>query len=202
MRYLYSIIAVLVVGFGTCWANAAEPTVKFAWSPGNSQKKVSQIDCVLVSVEPVASIEGKLLEDAITVELFLSNTKVVGRAKTVQLTNELARKHRSKVEKEGDPNDEADVPVDFLQVAKAGGAQAVLSVTVLANQIQMNVYDKTTARVQEVQSVFRIHMVSMTLVDTTSGDILAAAIAEYEPGALPSKVAADLVGKLKPKATK
>jgi hypothetical protein len=179
-------------------ATRVDASVKCVWSPDGGQKRAGEADTVMVVVLPSGSMEGRLIEDALTVELLAKGTKITGRAKAERILRDIEadRRARSSSGEEDGKEAAADSPASIFDVASKAGAHAILSVTALATQTQTNVYDKTTGRVTEVRTTLSVHMISMTMIDVKTGDVLAAAIGEYAQGVAPSQAAAELVGPL------
>jgi len=184
--------------FGTLfftWFGTSEAGVHFSWSPGESKTRAVPPCTVLVWVEPGASLESRLLEDALAARLMASGFKVIGQLKAEKSGKEFQNKQRAKAGKGKDLQN--TLPPDVLDLARGSGAELILVASVLATQSQMNLYDSSSGQVREVQTILRIQIASISLVASSSGNVLAAGIAEYESGELPSKVASDLVSRIK-----
>ena len=174
-----------------------------ASAPRVLKATLAAIDSVLLYAQPVASLEGRLVEDAIALKLFAAGIDVVGREKAARVEDSEFKKasEREKEKDEKSPNKENSarkdpLTIDTLQVAKLCGARGVVSISIGTDRGQKNIYEKDGTKVREVQTPPVVHAASLTLSDVDTGKLLVVVFANYtEPVSL-AKAANDLAKSL------
>ena len=72
--------------------------------------------------------------------------------------------------------------MDITKIARVADANAIVTVTVLTELVQQNVFNNDTGRIKEVRSEQTVKAISITLVDADKGELLACGYANYSSG--------------------
>jgi len=141
----------------------------------------TNIGCALIIASPVGSLQSQLIEDVLSVELMLNGISVISREKKIKTeTGKLAvieQKLRAMAVAEPnetsiDPNIQ---PIEALGLAKECGVHAIITITVLEDVVQRNIYSNNpTHQIAEVRSEQVIQALSWTIVGVGDGELLAA----------------------------
>lgn len=150
---------------------------------------------LLVVVQPAGTIHGQIVEDALAAEMMTDGLTVVSREKRQSAELKLLEEAAEEAESAGQEEPEAAAGVEeeskadaekenkedmgLLGTAKATGADAIVSVTVLTDAVQHNVYDEQLGRVTQVKSEQVVLAVSCTVVRVSDGALLAAGCTDY-----------------------
>lgn len=142
---------------------------------------------LLIVVQPAGTLHSQIVEDAISVEMMTAGLTVISRERSVSIELALLQKAEKEAENKGqdEKGSESDADeankneVGPLGIAKATGADAIVSVTVLTDVVQHNIYDGQLGRVTEVRSEQVVLAVSCTVVRVSDGALLAAGCTDY-----------------------
>ena len=150
--------------------------IRWATAPSVTKEELANVRELFVMVSLAGAVGSQVAEDALAVELMAGGFAVVSRERW-------AREERRQLEaadaKAGE-DPESTTLIDILDVTKACGADAILSVSVLAELVQKNVYGGDQPTVDEVRSVEAIRSAAATLVRVEDGKLMVAGSAEFE----------------------
>ncbi len=148
---------------------------------------LSAISKLLIVVQPAGTLHSQIVEDILAAEMMAAALTVISREKSISTELELLEKieKEAKSEEDDGKNSESDADENTenesgpLGSARAAGANAIVSVTVLTDVVQRNVYDEKLGRVTEVRSQQVVLAVSCTVVRVSDGALLAAGCTDY-----------------------
>ena len=153
---------------------------------------LTAISRLLIVVQPAGTLHSQIVEDVLAAEMMSAGLTVISREKSVDTELQLLEKVEKEAESEGedeqeskaDTNEDNKTQVGPLGTAKATGADAIVSVTLLTDVVQRNIYDKQLGRVTEVKSEQVVLAVSCTVVRVSDGALLAAGCTDYSDKAM------------------
>ena len=194
--WLSVLFVVILAPVGVLFAGSSNSAGQMvsAKSSGWADSKVGK---VLLITYPLDSLDSQVIEDILTTELMLSRVAVVSREQRSLISAEQLSKQgtpepeKDSSEAKDDTNEEI---LDITRIARAAGADAIITLTMLGQVVQRNVFDSETGQVTEVHSEQLVRAISMTLVGVDKGQLLAAGYASY-PSPLNIAEAASHVGK-------
>jgi len=151
---------------------------------GSSAKAVKD---VLLVVQPNDMLHSQVIQDALAAELMSAGVTIVSRER--HLSVELEQFAASEREDEKEPQGAAKAPkpdkksgTGPLEIAKASGATFIVTMTILGDTIQRNVYEPQTARIAEVRTEQVIRSVSCAVVRVSNGELVACGYCDYAGG--------------------
>lgn len=160
-------------------------------SPDVGSKDIKR---VIVLVYPLDSLSSQAMEDIVTTELMMANIDVVSRQKrTIISAEQLSKKQqpKDKDEKSTDSSNSEEV-LDITKIARLSTADAIVTITVLSELVQQNIFDNSTGRIKQVHSKQVVTTATLTIVDASDGKLLASGYADYDLGENIVKTASDM----------
>ena len=167
------------------------PNITIAKSPDVDSKDINR---VIILVYPLDSLSSQAIEDIVTTELMTANINVVSRQKrTVISAEQLSKKQqpKDKDEKSKDQSNSEEV-LDITKIARLSAADAIVTITVLSELVQQNIFDNQTGRIKQVHSKQVVTTATLTIVDASDGKLLASGYADYDLGENIVKTAGDI----------
>ena len=184
-RFIITVVFCLMVFLSAGFAEETGGIVKSASSAKIPKTNLLKIDSILIYAHPTGSLEARIVEDAVAVDLLSAGIDVIGRQKIDRIQKNELKRIRNLDKDKTSTEIEEPYELDILHVANLCGAKAVMNVTVLADGSQKNIYDSNSMRVREVRNQPVVHTTSLNLVDTETGKLLVVAFAKYsEPTSL------------------
>lgn len=162
-----------------------------AKSPDIGSKDIKR---VIILVYPLDSLSSQAIEDIVTTELMMANINVVSRQKrTIISAEQLSKKQqpKDKDEKSTDQSNSEEV-LDITKIARLSAADAIVTITVLSELVQQNIFDNQTGRIKQVHSKQVVTTATLTIVDASEGKLLASGYADYDLGENIVKAASDI----------
>ena len=160
-------------------------------SPDVGSKDIKR---VIVLVYPLDSLSSQAMEDIVTTELMMANIDVVSRQKrTIISAEQLSKKQqpKDKDEKSTDSSNSEEV-FDITKIARLSTADAIVTITVLSELVQQNIFDNSTGRIKQVHSKQVVTAATLTIVGASDGKLLASGYADYDLGENIVKTASDM----------
>ncbi len=152
-------------------------SLKIATSPAFSGK---DIDRVLLIVHPGDSLVSQVMEDIVTKELMSAGLSVVSREQHALISAQELVKQDQLSATTAPAAESSQEIVDLTKIARAAGANAIVTITALTNVIQSNVYN-ASGRIDKVVSRQIPEAISLTIVNAHSGELLISAYEDYTP---------------------
>ena len=161
--------------------NSNQDSPEITWAkPSSMQHPLPER--VAVVVFPVGALSSQLAEDVFATELLRAGFDAVSREHwNAEHRRLLPRPNAvTDVEEDGEPAP-GDEP-DILEVARAVGADGVITVTLLEGVAQRNVYDDAWTRIEQVRDEVQVKAASLTVVGQSDGAIRLAGYADFGGG--------------------
>jgi len=149
----------------------AEPSeeTKISRTPARKTVKIRR---VMIIVQPTGALSSQVMEDAVAAELIAADYGVVSREQRgLIMAKQMARPQPTTAPGRTD-RDEGSV-TDITQVAREAKADAIVTISVLTDVVQRNLFDKDTQRVKEVLSQQVVQGFSLALAEAAGGELLA-----------------------------
>ena len=154
---------------------------------------LSPIGRLLIIVQPAGTLHSQVVEDALAAEMMAAGLTLVSREKSQSAELKLLEKaaaqeesaaqekpeDKAAADEQSKEEDQEKEDVSLLGIAKAAGADVIVSVTVLTDVVQRNVFDERAGRVTQVRSEQVVLAVSCTVVRVSDGELLAAGCTDY-----------------------
>jgi len=133
----------------------------------------SKLNRIIINVNTNGAIESDLLRDALSAK-FSSHEccSVVSLPKQNKIHMNAISKTKIE-EKKGSPF------IDLFTVAKECNADSILTVTSFFDLLHTNIYDRDAMLVKEVRKALKVIMISYSIIDTTTEELIGGAALEY-----------------------